>query len=207
MVALPEPEISDERRSRARFLALLEPVYARLEAYAFAITDSGDDARDLVSETVLRALEGFGRVQHDAAFLSYLFTIAGRIARRGRWRRRLFAVLPEEHVDALPSHAISPEVAADIALVRDALERLPAKMREAVMLHEVVGLPLAEIAAIQGGSLAAAKVRVHRARRRLAAMLGVDATEGAAGAAAAPPQSTDGIHLLAFTSNSGERKG
>ncbi len=166
-------ELREARPVRERFLAALEPVHGRLEAYAFAITDSDEDARDLVSETVLKALEGFERVRHDVAFLSYLFTIAGRLARRSRWRRRIFAILPEPERETLRAQTTSPEVAADIALLREALERLPARQREAVMLHELVGLPMAEIAAIQGGSLSAAKVRVHRGRLRLAELLGV----------------------------------
>jgi RNA polymerase sigma-70 factor (ECF subfamily) len=174
MVASMEPDVSREKaRSNERFLALLEPVYDRLEAYARAITDSREDARDLVSETVLRALEGIGRVSRDGAFLSYLFTIASRVARRARWRRRLFAVLPDGAADGLRASTPSPEYSTDVALLRDALERLPVRQREAVMLHEIVGMPIAEIAVIQGGSAGAAKVRVHRARQRLAEMLGV----------------------------------
>jgi RNA polymerase sigma-70 factor (ECF subfamily) len=51
--------------------------------------------------------------------------------------------------------------------VQDYLVRLPDDYRVAIFLHDVYGLSNPEIARLLGCSLATAKIRVHRARRRL----------------------------------------
>ncbi len=132
---------------------------------------SDHDAEDVLSETVLQALEGLHRLRDDKAFLSFLFTIATRIVKRQRWRRRLFGEYDEgetmerAHPDALPDEQ------ADVELLRAALQRLPNKMREAVVLFEINGLSLEEIREIQGGSLSGVKSRLVRGRKQLALLL------------------------------------
>src|SRR4051812_40460671 len=61
-----------------RFMRLLMPAYKRLEDFAFAMARDPEEARDLVAQTVLLALENFDRLRGDQAFLAYLFTIASR---------------------------------------------------------------------------------------------------------------------------------
>lgn len=164
-----------ERTTQDRFMALLKPLYPRLERYALTITRNRDDAKDVVGETVLIAFEQFGSLRSEQAFLSYLFTIASRTARR-RLRRRHEAAT-DEQLEELFDNYTQPDVAYDVKLLYEAMDKLPAEQREAVMLAEITGLSHKEIQEIQGGTVAAVKVRVFRAKRRLAKLLGVEREE------------------------------
>lgn len=166
-----------------RFLALLDPVYERLESFAFAMEPDREKALDLVGETVLRAWEQFERLNDPAAFLKWLLVTARRIRMRRLWRRRLFGEYDERYAADLREASVAPDLSVDIAALHDALACLPERQREAIVLHEITGLSLKEILPIQGGTLSALKVRLHRGRKELARLLGVDDTpiEGGVG--------------------------
>lgn len=160
---------SDEQQEL--FLALLEPLYDRLERFCRVLTRNNEEAKDVLSDTLLEAYRSFGTLKNDKAFLSFLFTIAGRMYKR-RFRKRRFAgEYDERSARAIPDRAPTPDVSADIALLYDAIGRLPEKQREAVIMFELLDLPLEDIRRIQGGTLSALKVRLMRARRRLTVML------------------------------------
>ncbi|MES2764226.1 MAG: RNA polymerase sigma factor, partial [Bacteroidota bacterium] len=77
----------------------------------------------------------------------------------------------ENYADELIDSGIAPDVAADVALLREAIQQLPEKQREAIIMHEILDLPMEEVLKIQGGSLSGVKVRLMRARRALKGML------------------------------------
>jgi RNA polymerase sigma-70 factor (ECF subfamily) len=162
-----------QREQMETFVALLLPVRDRLVHFARAMTRNPDEAHDLVSDTILVALEGFVKLRSHQAFLGYLFTIATRLHRRKRRRARLFAPWVEDQAETIPDGSISPEASADAVLLYEALAQLPHQQREAVALFEISDLSLAEIRDIQGGSISAVKMRIARGRRRLATILGV----------------------------------
>lgn len=162
-----------QTEKQRRFMALFLPVQPRLQRFVRAMTRDAERAKDIVSETILIAFQRFDTLRNDEAFLSFLFTIATRVARR-RTSRGYATDL--ESVDAALLHDPTPsaDVAADIGLLLEALERLPLKQREAVLLFEIAGFSTAEVRDVQGGTLVAVRVRLARARKRLAALLGVD---------------------------------
>jgi RNA polymerase sigma-70 factor (ECF subfamily) len=130
-------------------------------------------AKDLISETILKAFESFDRLLDAQAFLSYLFTIAVRLHRRERLRLLRWQPFHQEHLEILPSHGMAPDASADISALYDALALLPHKQREAIVLSEIVGMKLEEVAGIQGASLSAVKSRVSRGKKKLEVLLGV----------------------------------
>lgn len=162
-------EHSTEKQER--FMALIEPVYDKLERFCRAITRNSDEAKDVLGETLLQAYQGFESVRSTTAFLSFLFTIASRVHKK-RIKRAIFR---KERDEAAAQHMATqgqpPDVAADVALLYDAIRQLPDKQREAIVMFELLDLSLEEIHSVQGGSLSALKVRLMRARKRLAAML------------------------------------
>lgn len=149
------------------------PVQDRLARYARAITHDREEARDLVAETTLQAYEGFETLRDRTSFLSWVFTIATRLSRKKGIRAKYHTPWIEEKADTLRSSLTSPDASAEVRLLYEALERLPAEQREAVTLFEIADLPLKEIARIQGVSLSGAKARVTRGRARLGRILGV----------------------------------
>jgi RNA polymerase sigma-70 factor (ECF subfamily) len=177
------------RDRQDRFLHLLKPYHDRLARFARAMTNSREEAEDLTSDTILQAYEHFEELRDEQAFLSWLFAIASRIQKRRRLRGRIFDRLTvrfgsarwsddgsesESGVEPEPlsRDELAPDTFVDVQYLYEALERLPAKQREALVLFEISGLSLAEIQEIQGDSLSAIKMRLARARERLRELLG-----------------------------------
>lgn len=176
-----------------RFLALLHPVYERLERFCFAIERDREKACDLIGETILKAWEHFDGIRDEGAFLGWLFTTATRLHRRDRSRGNRMSRLGREDQALLISELPEPDMSADLAALHHALDRLPERTREAIILFEISGFTQKEIAAIQGGSVTAVKVRLHRGRKRLASLLDVRETPEDTGSVStsAPNQSPD----------------
>jgi len=172
---------SDADRQQA-FLAALRPALESLNRFAQAMcrdhSTNGaygcdkERAKDLVSETILKAYEAFDAVREPKAFQSYLFTIAVRLNRLERKRRARVQPIASEHYE-LASDGSAPDANADTVHLYQALAELPAEQREAIVMSEILGMPLAEVAEAQGTTLGAVKKRVSRGRKRLAELLGV----------------------------------
>lgn len=163
---------TQENDKQYRFMQLLKPVQPRLERFALTLTRDRDEAKDVVGETVLKAYEHFEQLREEQAFLSFLFTIASRVVQQRKFRRA--DRMSEEQVEELFDNYTQPDAAADVQILYEALDQLPAEQREALVLAEITGLSHKEIQEIQGGSLTAVKVRIFRAKRRLAKILGSD---------------------------------
>ena len=127
----------------------------------------------MVQESYLRAYRGLKRFRGDAQFTTWLYRITANCANThlGKRRRRRTEPLPDDLalVDINPER--DPAARADATLLRDrlevALDDLPPKLRAVVVLRDVYDLPHEAIAAELGISESAAKVRLHRARRKL----------------------------------------
>jgi RNA polymerase sigma factor (sigma-70 family) len=115
------------------------------------------DADDAWSETFLAALRAWPDLPDDANVRAWLITVAHRKAidvHRARSRRPVPVEWVPERAAAL---ADGPEGALPDDDLWSALAALPSKQRECVAYHHVAGLPHAEVAAIVGGSAAAAR--------------------------------------------------
>lgn len=113
---------------------------------------SPTDAEEAWSETFLSALRAYPQLRPDSNERGWLVTIAHRKALdqlRAAGRR------PQPTAD-LPDAGVPDPEPADERL-RVAVGALPAKQRQAVVLHHLAGLAYAEVAAEIGGSEAAAR--------------------------------------------------
>ncbi|MFI5201559.1 MAG: RNA polymerase sigma factor [Candidatus Kapaibacterium sp.] len=133
-----------------------------------ALTRSYEDAQDLMSDTMLAAYQSFPGLRDARAFRKFLSTIAIRLQRRKQWRGRLFAPLAE--ADDM-GYEIAAESSHDLELLVTALDRLPTREREALVLFELSGLSIKEIQEIQGGTASGVKSRMSRARLKLKDLL------------------------------------
>ncbi len=156
-----------EAEKQTRFLRLWDEVHDRLARFARGMTRDEEEARDLVSDTLLLAYEHFESVKSEKAFLSYVLTIARRKHWRNVKRRSLFGVFDNEQAENIKANSSSPESSYDVQVLYDALGCLPAKQRETVVLFEIIGLALEEVRSIQGGTLSGVKSRLKRGRERL----------------------------------------
>lgn len=163
-----------QKGDRAAFAALLRE--HQDEVYTLARRLVGDPhlASDVAQEALIRAWRALPRFRGDARLSTWLYRITVNTAwthkeRAGRHRSTSI----DDHVEvAAPVGPDHPEVAGEILELRGrlrlALDRLPDPQREVVVLKDIYGWSHAEIADSMGISVTAAKVRLHRARARLA---------------------------------------
>ena len=144
-------------------------------AYTLAVRLMGneEDASDVVQDAYLRAFRGLTRFRGDARFSTWLYRIvancsATALGKRSRHRHDQLgddAAIADDHPDR------DPELAAAGALERErvaaAVAALPEKLRLVVVLRDVYDLSHEAVAAELGISETAAKVRLHRARKKL----------------------------------------
>jgi RNA polymerase sigma-70 factor (ECF subfamily) len=163
---------------RAAFDELVRRTYVDTYTLALRLTADEEDARDVVQETYLRAWKGLDGFRGDAQFTTWLYRITANTAyttvkRRRRHRADALDALTEEpvetRIEAQPEE--SAEQSAALARLAGAVEHLPPKLRVLVVLKDVYGLSHEEIAEELGISVAAAKVRLHRGRKRLRDLL------------------------------------
>ena len=166
-------KISEHETERnVEFLALLQSAEPSLSRFARAMTHDRESARDLAAETILIALEKFHTLQNKKAFLSFLLTIASRLHKKKQWRLRIWSNYNENSALEKADAGTQPDTSADVTILYQALTRLSAAQREAIVLFEINGLSLEEIQMIQGGSLSGIKSRVARARQKLTQKIG-----------------------------------
>lgn len=176
---MTEPTGQAELVARARqgdqaaFERLVSETYADTYTLAYRLTGDEEDARDVVQESYLRAYRGLKRFRGDAQFTTWLYRITANCATTylGKRSRRRTEAMPDDLQIADVNPERDPEARADATLLRDRLETalgdLPPKLRAVVVLRDVYDLPHEAIAAELGISESAAKVRLHRARRKL----------------------------------------
>ena len=155
------------------FEQLVRETYAATYTLAYRLTGDEEDARDVVQESYLRAYRGLKRFRGDAQFTTWLYRITANCASTylGKRSRRRTEPLNDELQVADTDPERDPSARADATLLRDRLEDalgdLPPKLRSVVLLRDVYDMPHEAIAAELGISESAAKVRLHRARRKL----------------------------------------
>lgn len=164
-----------ETRKNEEFMRLLEPVLPGLERYALLLTRDRDTAKDLVSETVLIALEQFSDLRSHSSFLPYLITISRRLHFKASSSKKADSL--EDSLAEFVCAGISPEVSTDITLVLHEIDKLPSLQREALLMFEVIGMSIKDIAKAQSSSLIATKVRLSRARNKVRSALGIDTSK------------------------------
>jgi RNA polymerase sigma-70 factor, ECF subfamily len=143
--------------------------YAR-DVHRFSLYLSGNYAlaEDPTAETFVHAMCGPTDLRVDSV-KAYLFAIARNLFRDVVERQRRLVADSEapEGADPAPSPARAAEDRQTLAVVLKAIQRLPEQQREALVLSVDADLRYDQIGAILGCSVAAVKVRIHRARLQL----------------------------------------
>ncbi len=142
-----------------------------------------EDAEDAVQEALLRALRYFSGYRGGSARAWVLAIVRhacyGRLKRP--WMRASHAEFDEERHSpegASADPAAGPARDAQAARVREALDRLPPRFREVIVLREIEELSYKEIADVTGVPVGTVMSRLARARARLQRVLGAGAPEG-----------------------------
>jgi RNA polymerase sigma-70 factor, ECF subfamily len=158
-----------ERTNAQRFEELFRRHYPAVRGYALRRA-APDAAQDVVAETFLVAWRRLDDVPGDE--LPWLFGVARRVLANQRRASGRGAALEQRLAGAAGSPpADLEESVTESDVVRAALARLSERDREALMLVAWHGLSGKRAARAAGCTRAAFDVRLHRARRRLAAQL------------------------------------
>jgi RNA polymerase sigma-70 factor (ECF subfamily) len=172
-VELSELVVAARDGDQLAFEQLVKATYAGTYTLAFRLTGDEEDARDVVQESYLRAYRGLKRFRGDAQFTTWLYRITANCASThlGKRARHRHDELLDDSPLADTNPDIDPEARSDATALRErlnvALRELPPRLRAVVVLRDVYDLPHEAIAAELGISESAAKVRLHRARRKL----------------------------------------
>jgi RNA polymerase sigma-70 factor (ECF subfamily) len=149
-------------------------VYARhapdLRRFALYLTGNPALADDLVADAFVRLWTTTSTIRTETV-RAYLIAIIRNLYLNSRRRMARDVPLDDTHViaDVAASIELRLEQREALARVRDVLAVLPEVDRSALLLRALHDLPYEEIAQILNVSIAAAKVKVHRARLRMAA--------------------------------------
>ena len=158
---------------RSAFDELVRQTYVDTYTLAVRLCSDEEDARDVVQDAYLRAWRSIGSFRGDAAFSTWMYRITANCASSFVAKRRRLRTEPllthhepaDVHPESQPEGML--ESSQELDQVNRALADLPPKLRAVVVLKDVYGLPHEAIADELGISVSAAKVRLHRGRRRL----------------------------------------
>lgn len=156
------------------FDLLMEAHQRRVFAVCLRILRDREEALDATQETFITVLRKAGGFQGRAAFSTWLYRVAVNTCYdllRKKKRRRA-ARMPEGY-DPRDTSANGVLDAVELRpAIEEALTRLPEEFGAAVVLSDLEGLPLKQVAEILEVPLGTVKSRVFRGRRLLAAQLG-----------------------------------
>ncbi len=198
-----EPPDTRDRALIARILAgerelfheLVRPYEKSVYFAAFSVLQNPEDAEDAAQETVLKALKNLHTFRAEARFSTWLVSIALNEA-RGRLRHA--RLIEFDSIDAEPSEELgdfAPAVISDWRevplealerkelreLLRNALQGLPEKYREVLVLRDMQEFSIAEAAATLGVNEGVVKTRLLRARLMMQKQLAPQLNTGRSG--------------------------
>jgi RNA polymerase sigma-70 factor (ECF subfamily) len=141
---------------------------------AYKFTGKHDEAEDLTQEIFLKVFRSLEKFHRDADFSTWLSSVARHYCiDRYRARKRERQVLVEDLLafDHAPATSGNPHLALEDrdlrSLLRQGLEQLPPKLREAVVLRDLQGLSYQEMAERLSLPEGTVKSRINRGREEL----------------------------------------
>lgn len=154
----------------------------RIFHYLLKFTRNVQTAEDLMQETFLRVYRSRQTYRRIARFTTWLFTIAGNLARseyRRKQRVTIFSMNAARKPDGaeweLPDETDIPDERVDRAMeterVFHAIDHLPEHFRDLVMMRGLQELSYEEMHLLTGVPLGTIKSRIHRGRTLLTKML------------------------------------
>ena len=164
-----QPAPSALASAREQFLALIAEVRPELHRYCARLTGSVIEGEDIVQDTLAKAFYALSLAADPPPLRPWLFRIAHNAAIDHLRRHATRFTEARDDLDDREDVA-ALDAAADPAVVRAALSRfvaLPIAWRSAVILKDVLGHSLEEVAATMGASVPAAKAALARGRAAL----------------------------------------
>jgi RNA polymerase sigma-70 factor (ECF subfamily) len=167
---------------RSEYLELFDRYYVRVERYARQQLQDAEAARDIASETFLRAYRNVDsfRIGENITYLGYLLMICRRLILTERARQRAAPVRSLEEYRLETERLADPSESPLASLLegerrtvlRDALDHLPGEDREIILLAFERDLSRRDIMEITGKpSVSAVTSHLYRAMQKLKAIV------------------------------------
>jgi RNA polymerase sigma-70 factor (ECF subfamily) len=158
---------------RSEFMDLYAPLNSRFSAYCMALTNDEDNAKDLMNDCILIAFEKFESIDKKESFLFFLFKVASNLYKQSLRRNKFWGVFDSMEVTKKVSNSSLPDTLTDVTILFEALDKMPIKYKSPLVLFELSGLTIKEIAEIENITESGVKSRLTRGREMLSSLLGV----------------------------------
>lgn len=167
--------MNKQERPDRSFEEVIEALGPTLRSYLERMVGDPELADDLFQETSIKIAGGLPHFEGRSSLKTWVFRIAHRVcidhSRKSSSKQTVLEFLEEEHTAPEPEHDEVIVIDEMNQCIRDVIDSLPPDYRTALVLHDLEGLSGEEVARVSGCSLATAKIRIHRARKRLRAAL------------------------------------
>jgi len=165
--------------SRRQFVTLVDGIKTELYNFALRLTGSREEAEDLLQESYFKAFKYFHQLREEGKFKEWIFQITANQFKNFLRKKKKentfyqddseYQFMEPEKVHRNPDELYYQSDRSDI--VRQALEMISPKMRSVLVLFEIEGYSIEEVASTLGISRGTVKSRLHYARRKLREML------------------------------------
>lgn len=161
--------------------ALFEQYEKKVYRVILRLVEDPEEAEDLTQETFVKVYRKLPTLKDETKVASWLYRIATTVAldrmrqpayQQARDYRRVDLAKAEGMLVSKDVPSLSLDRNETTNCVRQYVDHLPEQYRVTLVLHDLEGLPIEQVAEISGSSVAATKVRLHRARKRMAALCG-----------------------------------
>ena len=155
---------------QSQFIEYYENYKNESSSYCRALMRDEDNAKDLMSETILAAFEKLHTLREPEKFKFYIFGIASRLFRKKLRRQRILQFTGLEQAKETGSTEQTDEKAA-LNMLYKCISKLKPTEAEALVMHEISGFTFAEVAEILNTNVSTIKSQVYRSREKLEIML------------------------------------
>ncbi len=153
-----------------KFHRLYTPVHDKFERFCRARVYGDMDYFDLMHESVIVAYEKLDTLKNEGAFLYFLFGICVKILASSK-RKKKPSYADTNEWTHLKDPGNATDQRTEVRILHEALAVLPEDQKEALMLFEIAGFTIKEIATMQQSGESAIKQRLVRGRNKLTELL------------------------------------
>jgi RNA polymerase sigma-70 factor (ECF subfamily) len=158
------------------FLELYEPIHDRFERFCRARVYGDMEYSDLMNDTLLIAFQKIETLQSKDAFLSFLFGICVRVLGSKNQKKREERFSNDQQAALIQDNSANGELHTDVHYLYELLKKLSDDQRESIILFEISGFSIKEIAEIQGANEDAVKQRLKRGRDKLSKLMNFESS-------------------------------
>ncbi|WP_343604752.1 RNA polymerase sigma factor [Fluviicola sp.] len=152
---------------KKHFMELYEPIHVRFEKFCKARAYGNFHFKDLMHDALLIAYERFDALKNDGAFLHFLFGITIRLLANENRKKSTERLADNQQAYNYSVESDRTDRQLEINQLYEAISQLPDIQKESIILFEISGFSIREIAELQESSEDAVKQRLVRSRKKL----------------------------------------